>query len=362
MIGQKLKAFCFAKDHLHWLDHLCPLAHFLDLPIFVNDKTFEAHIQNFYPQTTPIFVPLRDFTMNFIEKNVDVLISSSQSSLFELTYFTKNLYNKNIRYIYLPHGNSDKGFSSHYIDYLKNQDMSFYYGDHMLDHLKKRKILPTLNNVIRTGNFRWKYFEKFKKFYEDKADKHVYSFFKKKQKTILYAPTWNDFENLGSFYEIAEPLLKNLPKHYNVIIKLHPFLEDLDPAKIYQLIYPFEKLSNVIVLKNYHCIYSILSKTDIYLGDFSSIGYDALSFDIPLFFLNTIQKIYPNNKNFYLYQCGIQIPENAHTKIFDFIDDNYTNNKYNFQEKRKKAFHYCFGKKISQKKLQQDFLRATISF
>ena len=350
------RAYALVNDQLHWLDHLCPLCHFLNIPILVSDEAAHHHIQKNYFDVTSHFVSLKSLNLEFISQNIDIIISSSQSSILDMSALIKGVYNKELRYIYLPHGNSDKGFSTSYTDYLIEQDLSFYYGDQMLDNLKERGVFQTLQGVIRTGNFRKAYFEKYKQPYEDLAKENVFSQFEKQQTTILYAPTWNDPENLSSFYETCLPLLNNLPDHFNLIIKPHPNLEKEDPAKVFLLTCPFEDKKNVAVVNDYFAIYSLLDKTDIYLGDFSSIGYDALSFDIPLFFINTSGRENKCDKGLYLYNSGISIPQNFHDKIFDFIDSHLEENISFYKEKRKDTYCYSFGADIPAPTLKKDLL------
>jgi len=120
-----------------------------------------------------------------------------------------------------------------------------------------------------------------------------------KKKTIFYAPTWKDAEKSSSFEEVLEKLTSNSSKDFNIIIKLHPNFSIRDKIKLEKTV-DGTKIKNIIILDDFPSIYPLLNFSDIYLGDFSSIGYDFLYFNKPMFFLR------PSNKNLYsnLYTCG----------------------------------------------------------
>ncbi len=327
---------CFEEDDIHLLDHLCPLSYFLKIPLITSNALIEKVVNDFYPEVVVIKLNSANELLDYILKHIDVVIMTRQSSLFELNRILKAFSNKTIRYIYLPHGQSDKGFSDQYIDYLKGMDLSFCYGNLMEHQLKSREILQTLNGIIKTGNFRLAYFRVFKDFYKP-VIQNILSPLKKEQTTILYTPTWNDLENLSSFEVMANNLSKHLPDHFNLIIKLHPFLEKENPIKTCLLTHLFSKNENALLLENCHTIYPLLDHIDVYLGDFSSIGYDALSFDLPLFFFNTSNHL----KSFPLFKAGMTIPKSNDT--FQFIEENLESNRSRMRTLRKKLYDQAFG-------------------
>ena len=334
-----MKLACIEEEDIHLLDHLCPLAFFLQASIITSSALIKKTIEDLYPNVTVLKFTSSNEILNYLIKHIDVIIMSRQTSLFELSQTLKTFSNKAFRYIYLPHGQSDKGFSDQYIDYLEGQDLSFCYGKLMENQLAQRGVLQNLNGVIKTGNFRLAYYRAFEGFYKLLIEKKL-SFFKKKQTTILYAPTWNDLENLSSFEHIAKNLSKNLPPHFNLIIKLHPYLEKEDPVKICLLTNYFFDKPNVLLLEECHTIYPLLDQIDIYLGDFSSIGYDALSFDIPLFFINASK----HQESFPLFEAGLTIPAKNFDNVFRFIETNLERSKIELRGLRRKLYFQTFDK------------------
>jgi CDP-glycerol glycerophosphotransferase (TagB/SpsB family) len=65
--------------------------------------------------------------------------------------------------------------------------------------------------------------------------------------------------------------------------------------------------TKVRLLEHFPPIYPLLDRTDAYIGDMSSIGYDFLAYERPLFFL-TKEKADPlSNPSAFLMRCGQQV-------------------------------------------------------
>jgi CDP-glycerol glycerophosphotransferase (TagB/SpsB family) len=153
-------------------------------------------------------------------------------------------------------------------------------------------------------------------------------------KTILYAPTWQDSENSTSFFQVAETLIQQLPSDVLFLIKLHPNLEK--DIRILQFVLQNESHPNIRFLSGFTPVYPILERADLYLGDMSSVGYDFLSFNRPMFFFNPTSRD-PSDPGLYLHQCGqTLLPD----QIFNFLaqDQSY------LTQVRQETYAYTFGK------------------
>ncbi|NGX32580.1 MAG: hypothetical protein K1060chlam4_00629, partial [Candidatus Anoxychlamydiales bacterium] len=216
---KKIAAVNFSTS-FHLLDHIAPLAYILDIPLFVDDEKSFDLLKTLYPQVNSHLN--ENLSLQLLAKNFDTLISCKWW-FTEDKFFLKNFYNKDINLIFCPHGNSDKGHinKANMLAYAM-QDMVFLYGDHMKDLLKKLDVYKKLKKHVTIGNFRLEYYKKLKKFYDDIAEKKIFSKLKKNKKTILYAPTWKDLENSTSFFQILKKLTQNVSKDFNLIIKPHP--------------------------------------------------------------------------------------------------------------------------------------------
>ena len=315
-----------------YLDHLGVLAILLDLPLIVTDPQVFQDAKRFYPELRVTYMDPSELSLPFLAQNFDVILSSGHYWAVELIPLLKLFCNKEMRVIYCPHGNSDKGWSRTK-PLLK--DLSFVYGPQMLEHL------DNLSGYIVTGNYRYPYYLQRKAFYDELLTQALNGRLDPSRKTLLYAPTWNDPENPTTFFTDCEKLLRDVGPRYNVIVKLHPFLSDDHPIEVEQMIHRFK---NVVFLLNFPPIYPVLDFCDAYVGDYSSIGYDFLTFDRPLFFL-------AQNRGF-LNEAGLTLPSHA---ILQFIEENW-----NKDFDRRRVYYYAFSKKKDVNVIREEMERALL--
>ena len=214
----------------------------------------------------------KKLSLESLAQRFDVCIYSGFYSLVnELSPF-RTAKAPPLRSIFCPHGNSDKGHFSPFMEGLSDEKWAFVYGKKMVSFLKEKSAHSQLENVFYLGNYRYEYFKKHRGFYQKILNETF--LFQNNHQTLLYAPTWNDNESSSSFDLEVHSLIDSLPPHWNLIIKPHPHIKcEIDNNK-----------ENLIVLKDFPPIYPLLDKMDVYLGDMSSIGYDFLTFRRPLFF------------------------------------------------------------------------------
>lgn len=264
-------------------------------------------------------------------------------------------YKKILRHVHCPHGFSDKGF---YLKKCANEDITLIYGQNMLDLLKHHGVFENLHQYVITGNYRLTYYKQHHIFYNELAFNEVFSRFAKKQQVILYAPTWMDLEESTSFFDAYAYLLDNLPNHYNMIVKLHPRLELDDAAQYYHIVGKYEDRQNIIFLKDFPLVYPLLANTDIYIGDMSSVGYDFLYFNKPMFFLNKQKRDAGSDRGLYLFRCGVDIKPDAYPLIYQFVETNLTNDDVRFGAIRKEVYDYTFGTERTFDEIKTDIIRA----
>ena len=331
------KVACYNLKDKQLLDHIAPLAYILDAPLFIEQERNYQITKKYYPYTKTLLVNPKDFYS--IAKNYTSLIECKFWALDEIQ---KMFLNEKLKLFYCPHGNSDKGYIKKEIMELHaTQDGCLLYGNHMIDLLKKQNLFNELKSYAIVGNFRLAYYLKFKSFYDDLVKKEILTKFKNpKNKIVLYAPTWKDAEDSTSFFDVYANIKKTLPDNLNLIVKLHPLLEERNPKEFYK-VYEDKQRSNVIHLNDFPLIYPILNITDIYLGDFSSVGYDFLSQQKPMFFLDSFQRNFKKDPSLLLHSCGEQIPKKHWINVFDYIKKHESKN---FAKIQKKTYEYAFGK------------------
>ena len=98
--------------------------------------------------------------------------------------------------------------------------------------------------------------------------------------------------------------------------------------------------SHIHFVDGFPLIYPLLKQVDYYLGDYSSIGYDFLYFDRPLFFLGAL-------KQTPLQACGLTI---KNSPIYETIK-NASDTPY--REKRKALYQHVYGDRKPLSELKQ---------
>jgi len=141
---------------------------------------------------------------------------------------------------------------------------------------------------VSVGNFRKRYFEQHRMFY----DRVMHEKFGE-ERFVLYAPTWEDCEHNGTFWDAVGVLPQN------VLVKLHPNTERKYAVKLAQC--------KARILERFPPVYPVLARTNAYLGDMSSVGYDFLSFERPMFFLRKHKTDPETDQSAYLMRCGEQV-------------------------------------------------------
>ena len=338
----------------HHLDHLAPLCCLLDIPLLVTEEPIFEIAKEFYPDLKVSYLHYLSIADTII-KNYEVIIHCSVRALFdEIFFFAQKLGNKKIHTIWCPHGNSDKGHSTYYMEALAGEGLALVYGQKMIDFLKGKGVLDKLKGYAEVGNYRLTYYHMHKAFYERRVIDKVAKKLPVRKKNILYAPTWNDFEHSSSFYDAISTLIERLPESYNLIIKLHPNLRLQDPFGVDKFMQSYEDRNQILFLEDFPSIYPLLDFIDIYIGDASSIGYDILAFNKPMLLLNQNNRDCRTDPGLYLFQCGIEIRKEQYFDIYKILSAYLPSDVSYFSEVRKKVHEYTFGKEKSPEKLKEE--------
>ena len=252
----------------HLLDHVAPLASLLDIPLVITEEENLRLARLYYPNVDLRYVPNLEENLPSLAEEFDALFESKYWTPIHKHLFS-TLYRKKTRLFFCPHGQSDKGFHTPLLAPYADQDGVLIYGTLMLEMLQKLQIpIPPYSMV---GNFRYAYYLQHKSFYDDLVEREIFSLFPKNQPTLLYAPTWNDADEASSFFHSLMPILSSLPLDWNLLIKVHPLLEERDPARFYTLAAKAERRAHTQLIAQFPPVYPILSRCDAYLGDYSSV-------------------------------------------------------------------------------------------
>lgn len=287
-------------DSRHFLDHLAPLCALLKWPLILCEASLANLARLHYPDLEVIEIPLWEL------KLPETIVTCDSQPLLRAAFPGQRTNS-----LWLPHGNSDKGWNSPFFEAIREDKAALVYGQKMIDFMAAKNVFP---KTIRIGNFRWEYSLKTRS-----------TATLPKGPNFLYAPTWDDAENSCSFWKAFPLLAKQLPDKCNLLVKLHPNTVRKFEPELEILMGRYARQKNIHFLSDAPAIYPLLSQCDAYIGDMSSIGYDFLKFDKPMFFLNA-------NPALPLHKCGAAID----AKTFDF------SLKDNFAFQRKELYAYTF--------------------
>lgn len=271
----------------HFIDHLAPFCASVKCPLIVWEDSLIPDCHSFYPD-------LQVLQTKVLPTHVVSCITRPH------LHQTLGLFQPSPdKVIWLPHGLSDKGWKEPFFEALSTEDLLLVYGKRMRDVLEKKKIqIPQFS----VGNFRKKYYEKNRTFYDNLVTRKF-----ENRRFILYAPTWEDCEKNGSFWNSFSYFLNHTPPSISLLIKLHPNTVHAHLPRIEECKGAAQKTSYIYFLDDFFPIYPLLERCDAYIGDMSSIGYDFLSFDRPLFFLRKKWTDPAKDPSAFLMQAGEQI-------------------------------------------------------
>lgn len=317
----------------HHLDHLAPLAHFYNIPLIVTEEEIVELAKSYYPAVNVQYVDYIRLPFHLLENYEKLFSCLPRINLEEILFLAQALLKKQIKSVWCPHGNSDKGHASVFMEALRNEERALVYGDRMIEFLKEKGAFDQLKQCTKIGNLRYAFYQKHKEFYQTLVQEEILPHLKKGVPTILYAPTWQDSENSSSFEDLVPLLVKKLPTHFNLIVKPHP--NQLNSC---------ERNGRTLFLANFPPIYPLLDFVDIYVGDMSSIGYDFLAFQKPMLFLNQNRRDLKNDPGLYLYRCGTVVEPEEYPDIFRIIEEALPHDEKRYSQTRKKVYSETFSK------------------
>jgi len=345
-------------SQIHYTDHLAVVCVMMGMPLlFLEEADYEL-AKKFYPKLNAQMAEFNEFNPENLIANYDVLFMSdlwNRDDFHKQYSLLEKKYNKRLRAVHCPHGFSDKGF---YLQQCAFEDITLIYGQNMIDQLKHHGAYDRMYSCVTTGNYRYTYYKEHKKFYEQIIQEEIFNRLDRSKPTILYAPTWLDAEESTTFFDAPDYLFKQLPSAFNMIVKLHPRLELDDMAKYYHILGKYGEKANILFLKDFPAVFPLLDLADIFITDISSIGYDFLAFDKPMFFLNKHRRKQESDRGVYLFRCGVEVMPEDFPNIYQIISDNLENDHAKFSKIRSEVYNYTFAAERPFHDIKTDILRA----
>ncbi|MFV0340060.1 MAG: CDP-glycerol glycerophosphotransferase family protein [Parachlamydiaceae bacterium] len=330
-----------------FIDHLAPASVLFGIPHLFHTQEEIDLAKKYYPGIKCVLLPYEEFSPEWVISQYDFSVLSDQwkrESMHEKYQLLEMKYGKKMRNLHCPHGYSDKAF---YLKDIVYEDISMVYGKRMLRMFDEWEVRHRLNPYLIVGNYRFSYYMDHREYLDRLAQEELFSKFAEEQPTLLYAPTCVDQQKTTSFFDAVDDVVKGLPAHYNMVVKLHPRLEDDNPSRFYSLIVKNEGRPNLQIVKDFPLIYPLLSRIAVYIGDMSSVGYDFLVFDRPMFFLNQLKQKFPS------YECGTVIEPDEYKNLYAILEKELPEDQKKYQEKRQFALNDTFGPMRSQQSIRQ---------
>jgi hypothetical protein len=354
--GKKAAGLIYGPE-AHHLDHLAIVCHIMQIPLVVTEEDLADLARKYYPRLEIIHADYLQVAEQLVQ-NFEIIFYCMPRVLFdEILFFAQQLHRKRLHTIWCPHGNSDKGHATPFMEALDKEEVALVYGKKMVEFLMRKHVFEQLKAHVLTGNFRYAFYKTHRDFYAPLVRTEITQRLPKADKTLLFAPTWQDQENSSSFFEACPLLIEKLPENHNLIIKLHPNLRLQEEIKVERILEKYEERPNVLFLTEFPPIYPLLDLVDIYIGDMSSIGYDFLTFDKPMFFLNQSRRDAQNDPGLYLYRCGTEILPDRYPEIYEIIaktDDE------RFSAIRKEVYTYTFAPEKNPDTLREEILKTYV--
>lgn len=322
---------------ISYIDHLVPLCQILEIPILVTDSWIKSLIELYYPPMEIILAEPEDYSLDPWLSGYDLFVYvdfyRQAHGAFQFAEYTTRVRAKSL---FSFHGNPDKNWDIFWIERLEDEEHILVYGPQMIDLLKAKKVRK---NPMVSGNFRLEFYRAHQSFFDAKFQ------FSKEKKRVLYAPTWtspNKKSELrvaySSFETVHKTIFDEISDAFHLRVKLHPHHVFLMPQEVADL---KERFPHVEFLEDVPTIYPLLNQTDIYLGDFSSIGYDFLTFNKPLFFLTPATT--------FLHRCGVSVEKG--TSLFQNLSNHPESQ---MSQVRQEAYTYVFGEQKTLKNLRDE--------
>jgi hypothetical protein len=266
-----------AGPRVSFLDHIMPLVHRWNIPLVCTDPWVFACAQLFYPPAEMILAELGNFQKILSQFKTFVTVEPCRLHPQALQ-FGEFLYQGPGETIAALHGNPYKFRSDYWIERYAHEDCLLIYGQHLIDYLGEKGVFDRLKKKVFMGNIRKRYYEEHRAFFDRVAQPYLFP--ENGGRTIFWAPTWH-------YPHVPDELfpLKHIPDPFQILFKPHPFMFHLHPEKIAVWREEMRASKKILFLEEIPLIYPLIQKAQFYLGDYSSVAYDFLSLDRPLFLI-----------------------------------------------------------------------------
>jgi hypothetical protein len=90
----------------------------------------------------------------------------------------------------------------------------------------------------------------------------------------------------------------------------------------------------------------------------SSIGYDFLAFNKPMFFLNKLGRDSDKDRGLYLFRCGTEVKADQFPSLYPLIEKNLSTDAQRYTSIRKEVYDYTFGPEKPFQQIKEEIIAA----
>ena len=320
---------------LHQVEHLAPWCELLRMPLLVTDNGRLDAVAQAYPGLV-------------VEKALGIAMPDGLPALGRLiaersprAIFYSDLFGRKAlralfggrrdapRIVYVPHGFSEKRQT--WAAGTAQQDVAVLYGQYAFDQLVSLGVAGYLHHFVVSGNVRAGYHRRHAAYFRAQVDSLGLGG-PRPARTLVYAPTWQDAIVSSSYFQAFASFATHLPSGWRLIVKLHPHLER--KAAAIDALAAIARGRDVHLVRANPLCYPFLDLADAYVGDMSSLAYDFLAYDRPMFFTNATAGSAADAAKSRLFDCGTVIPPERYDALYRVIDEAWTTDAERFSEKR----------------------------
>ena len=291
-----MKVVYFIPDNAGHFSHMFPFYKELGGLIFVDSDKVRKQI-------------MKEYNITNITESIDFVKEYNPDVIMYTDFYYLDF--PRAKHIQVFHGVSDKlyYYTANSSLALPKYDLCLLTGDVMKDKFKffGWDIKEEVTGYSKFDSIRKTNLEPFKN---------------KKRKTVLYAPTFNDFSSLPRFHTE----IKKLSEKYNIIVKLHSQSGVVDKCGE-QVDYLINSANDKIMVYNCIDIMPFINGCDAVITDISAVAYESLFFNKPIIFANPNDHVYrPMNhilRSTYIWKVGeiCDDPKNLQAVVDNAIEN-----------------------------------------
>jgi hypothetical protein len=306
----------------HHVEHLAPWCEALAVPLLLPERPDLFAVAGAYPGLVVERVP--GWTM---PEGIGVAGAAIRRRAPHVVLYS-DLFGRNAlralfgghraapRVVYVPHGFSEKRQ-----DWARGtafQDVAVLYGRHAFDQLARLGVAGYLHQFIVSGNLRRGYYARHAAWFSALLAPLGLAR-APRQRTLLYAPTWQDAIGSSSFFRAFATLVAGLPADWRLVVKLHPHLERFGES--------LDELAALCRGRDVHLVrasaltYPFLDLADAFVGDMSSLAYDYLACGRPMFFTNATEGTPGDAAGSRLFACGTVVAPDRYPDLYRIVDE-----------------------------------------